>query len=263
MNSSITKAIAQAIYPDIFRQVENMTRLNKKFADDSMKLEEEISELKGSNQMLTKENQSLSELYHEATDVKESPLDAFCRAKYPQITNIRYKQKRSIKGKYYSVELNDLQNPNQFEVRKYKGKCSLGENLYDSCKVIGDKVAKDFTWTDDKNLDSSGDYYLSCEEFIALLKGDCEDHANLVASLISEVGVAYGFFHPNAKTKYGHAFNVFVYMNQLYVLDTVGDFVYLEKFAFASEKYSINYIITKTKTYCVDGSVKFGELAGF
>jgi hypothetical protein len=193
---------------------------------------------------------------------KVNALEDYLSKKYPQIDNIRYNQKRKIAGKYFAVELNQFITPGQFSVQKYKKQIKLSGSLFTDAKLIGDTVSKDLTWTDDKNLDTSGDYYLYAEEILCTKKGDCEDHSFLVSSLMPEIGVAYGFLlNEKGERIGGHAFNIFTYADTLYILDTVGNSAVIQNFN--GQYYSINYIITPTKTFVLDSSVSFGSLAGW
>jgi hypothetical protein len=193
---------------------------------------------------------------------KVNVLEQFCSKNYSQIDNVRYNQKRKIAGKYYAIELNQFITPGQFEVQKFKKKLKLSNSLFTDAKIIGDTVAQLMTWTDDKNLDTSGDYYLYAEEILCLTKGDCEDHAFLVSSIQPEIGVAYGFLlDQNGKRIGGHAFNVFVYADTLYILDTVGNSAYMQNYN--GQRYYINYIITPSKTFALDSTISFGTIAGW
>jgi hypothetical protein len=131
--------------------------------------------------------------------------------------------------------------------------------------VLGSYLSEKFTWTDDKNLDSSGDYYLYPEEILVTMKGDCEDHCFCVASFEPElIGVAYGFFYPNGKgnkENYGHAWNCALIDGELFNMETTGDTCELTKFWDTTSKYDAYFIITKKGTYEIKSSQEFGYLA--
>ena len=187
---------------------------------------------------------------------RESSIDTFCKAHFKKIPNIAYKEKREINGKPYSIFLNEIIQPDSFEVQKFKRGLELTGNALIDAKKIGDKVAQWMTWDSDNNLSKSGDYYLTPSETLCRRLGDCEDHANIVASIGIGLGVAYGY----AKNIGWHAFNVFVYQDILYVLDTVEDSALTS--IYDKSDYDINYIITKDNTYEIDGSLSFGIIAG-
>ena len=73
-------------------------------------------------------------------------------------------------------------------------------------------------------------------------------------------GIAYGFKEEPKGNRYGHAFNVFIYNNYLYILDTVTNSAHIELFK-PNSKYTIHYIITEKNTYKVKGGVSFGKIA--
>lgn len=194
---------------------------------------------------------------------KKPQNETFYGARYKTLENIRYKSKRKVVGKAIDIELNQLFVPRQFEVQKHLKRINCtSKDLYNRAYAVGDYVAKRFTWTDDKNLDSSGDYYLYAEEALVLLNCDCEDHTFTVCSLEPEIDGAYGFYIDSKKVETGHAFNCFVYKDELYVMDTVGNKVEIHKYNDQSN-YRIHYIITQNKTYEVTSGVRFGEIAGW
>jgi len=198
---------------------------------------------------------------------KETLIDNFCNENFTRITNIAYKDKMKFGGKYYSVSLNELITPNAYEVIKFMKTLGVASNNYDLFKKYADKVSQILTWTSDSNLDTSGDLYLYPAQTLAYKKCDCEDHAFLTASLNEEIGVGYGFYYPETKmvnpnNRFGHAFNVFVYNDKLYVLETTGNTGLIEEYNI-EKHYYIHYIVTRDYTYKLDGSIHFGALAGW
>jgi len=211
---------------------------------------------------LTEINKGLRNDIIELKKPKVTALEKYCSATYPEIENIRYNQKRKIKGKYFAVELNQFITPNQFEVQKFRKKLKLSGSLFTDAKIIGDNVALKIKWTDDKNMDTSGDYYSYAEEVLCMGEEDCESHAAVVSSINPEIGIAYGFLLNEKGEKIGgHAFNIFVYAGSVYILDTVGNSATIQ--LYNGQYYSINYIITQNKTYAVDSSCTFGSIAGW
>jgi len=197
---------------------------------------------------LIEENNSLYGQVHPITLVEE-----FCnRQKYEEIPNPVYAQKRGFKNKKYSLFLQELHTPFSFEVTNLRK--TIGS---DEPTTIVRYIAKNFTWKSDKNLANSDDYYLLPSETIALSAGDCEDFAFLLSSLNRDIAIAYG---SHSIAGY-HAFNLFVFDDELYVLDATNEKNPILKYA--NSEYRINYIITFQKTYIVDGSVNFGTIAGW
>lgn len=104
---------------------------------------------------------------------KTSKIDLYCQENFKKIPMIAYAQKRDIKGKKYSIALNELITPDSYEVIKLMKGISRSDNLNQDAKNVGNKIAKYLTWDSDNNLDSSGDYYLYPNESIARKKCDC------------------------------------------------------------------------------------------
>lgn len=225
------------------------------------KFNPKISELSEQNADFIIQNKLLidekSALLQEIKNLNnDTELDKYCKDNFKRIKNIAYKQKRNIKSQSYSIYLNEMITPNAFEVKKFFKGIDLeqGSN-YDIANRVGKKISANITWIDDKNLSTSGDYYLSPSETLQLREGDCEDHVFISCSVHPEIAGAWGFY----KTT-GHAFNVFVFLNELWILDTVGDTPIILKYK-DQKDYTINYIITRDNTYEVDGSTDFGEIA--
>jgi hypothetical protein len=193
-----------------------------------------------------------------------SELDTYCSKNFKKIAPIAYKQKRDIVGTSYSIALSELVTPNSYEVKTFFKNRIKGDNTLDIAKSIGRTVGRYITWTSDKNLDSSGDYYLYPNETIAMRKGDCEDHAFVCMSGHPEIGGAWGHYL-EGNSKFGHAYNVFIHKGELYILDSsvVGSTYTIGKFEDLKDRYQIDYIITRNASYKVDGSTTFGLLAGW
>lgn len=231
-------------------------------------LNNQIKEFKKSNDGLISDNDRLFQQLKALNDANKSIINEFLESKYLVIENFAYKDKQKFMSKYYSVFLNELITPDAFEVEKIKRKLKLTGNTLTDAQIIGDKVAELLTWTDDKNLDTSGDLYLYPAQAVAYKKCDCEDHSFLTASLQpTQFGVAYGFYYPetfkkNKNNKFGHAFNVFSHDNRLFILDTVGNVGVIEEYT-GLQHYTINYIVTKDKSFSVDDRTAFGTLAGW
>lgn len=188
---------------------------------------------------------------------KPSEIDIYCKEYFEEIPKIAYKQKRKILGKRYIVSLHELITPDSWEVKNINPHIKSELDKLEKMQVLGNIVAKKLVWTDDKNLDTSGDYYLYPNETLTNIKADCEDHAFVMCSLDLEIGGCWGFYN-----NVGHAFNCFIYNNELYILDTVGNTVVIMRYK-GQDLYKICYIITKEHAYGIDLSASFGELAGW
>lgn len=177
-------------FEQIIKKIEE--RDNKPFEDNIASLNQMLkvkqSEVKELNKELEQRNLIIKSLNSELDDTKNkldeiadaldtltkpTDLDLFCGKNYSEIDMIAYKNKRKTSGIGYSIYLNELIQYDAYEVKKFfKGMPYLTNRLRHA-QAIGDKVAKAITWTDDKNLDKSGDYYLYPSETIAAKKGDC------------------------------------------------------------------------------------------
>lgn len=249
------------MYPDIFIDLDfkrdeiNSLKIKLKETSESKELlrqrinvlEDTISDLK----------QSLNALQNELT-VGEGELEKYCMKRFKEIPMVAYKQKRTWQNKDITVALNQLFQYNQFAVVKRRNRLPLTGDVLKDIKKHGDYLAKTLVWTDDKTLAKSGDYYLYPEEILATKKGDCEDHAFALASIVPQTGVAYGFYE-KGDVKYGHAWNVCVVNGKLYHIETTGKKT--EIYDENNSNYIIHYIITSDKMYHVKGNVRFGEIA--
>lgn len=189
----------------------------------------------------------------------DTALEAHCKDVYALIDNLNYENKSNIQGKPIALELNELITPNSFEVMRWKKRLTLTGDLFDRTQRIGNKAARDFTWTDDGILSKSGDYYLFPREMIAYKKGDCEDHAFVVASCDKEIGVAYGFLNGDI----AHAWNVIFYEGRLWHVDTIGDRVEIQPIDRTDSDFEIYFIITQKYTFRVKSGVAFGTIASW
>lgn len=190
---------------------------------------------------------------------KVTDLDKYLNKQGNKIKNKAYKEKRYFKGKPISIYLNELIQRDSYEVLKLKKLINpLGDNI-NRARVIGSKVSRLFTWTDDKKLIKSGDYYVQPNESIVYKKVDCEDHAFVNASLDEEIGVVYGFMTIGNNT-FGHAWNCFVHKGKLYYMETTGNSVN-NILASKADNYDGRFIVTKDSTYQIGKPVAFGKIA--
>jgi uncharacterized coiled-coil protein SlyX len=192
---------------------------------------------------------------------KDTLLEKYCKSNFKQIEMPAYKQKRGIKGVFYTVALNELITPEAWAVHNLKKNIVFdGLTMKEKAVRIGNVVAGKLIWTSDFNLATSGDYYLYPNEALSLVKCDCEDHCFVVASCDLEIGTAWGYLLVNGE-RLGHAFNVFLHEGKLYVLETTGGVA--EIYKHPSSKYEIVFIITKQYAFELKGGVQFGVLAGW
>lgn len=252
MNIPSREDIARFVYPTIFE------------AFDSIK--KDYEGLRELNADLLDENDKRESKLNAKISTLQAQLDAsiikpnFYDKTFTKVENIRYKQKRTWQKIPIDCEINQFIQPNQFEVQRLRKKIGAQESsFYNRVYSTAVYVSKNMTWTDDKSLAASGDYYLYPEEIIVSKKGDCEDHAFLMASLVEGVNVAYGFYLQENGDKFGHAFNVFEENGIIYIIDTVGDVPEVK--VYPDKNFEIYFIITDLATYKLKGGVSFGVLA--
>lgn len=194
--------------------------------------------------------------------LQDTPLEEHCKKTYRLVPNIAYKDKRKHDGQGYPVFLNEMLTPGAWMVKNLLRGVLLTGDTRARVRNVGNIVARRLTWTDDKNLDASGDYYLYPSEVLRTGKGDCEDHAFVMSSALPEdLAVAYGF-RDDGQKPYGHAYNLMLEDGKLYAVDTVGNSVEIEELT-PQSKFTVHYIITQRYTFEVRAGTRFGDLAGW
>lgn len=184
------------------------------------------------------------------------PLDDFCEDMYIKVDKFAYKNKMEHKGKAISVYPNEMIQPELFEVVNARSKIKEPDSRYMWYENVG-RYVSNFKWTDDKDTYGVPDRYEYPNKAIIHKEVDCEGHSAVVSSLEPEIGIAYGYYIQDKKTKYGHAFNVFVCDEQLYILETTG--TKAEIYKYPNPKYDIHWIFTQNSTYqCKARPVQFG-----
>ncbi len=254
---NLRERIARFLVPEIYETLSVTNGLLHNTRDTLDKSHETIKILKDQTddytETISKLNKSL-EICKKEDPIH--PIEEYCKTnKIPQVSNKAYKNKRQFLDKEVSVFINQFITPETFEVLNYKKTIKRGRNINTDAKTIGDKVSIDIKWVSDTSMKGRNDYYLYPEEIIKNKEGDCEDHSFLVSSINPEIGIAYGFLG-----KVGHAFNVFINNNKLYILETTGNLGTVLEYK-KDCGYTINYLITPKKTFVIDGSVEFGSIA--
>ncbi|MGM0641508.1 MAG: hypothetical protein ACQESN_08820 [Thermotogota bacterium] len=245
--------------------------------NDALREEKSILHFEKLNYLnkFTEIEQKYKKLQNKYQDLKNiskdlTPIDIFCdKYDYPKVPNKVYKNKRWFLDKEIRVSLNQLITPNAYEVIKVRKDLELNAlDIYDKADKIGDFVAEKIKWTLDNKIHGKRDFYTYPEEVLKLGKEDCESHSFLVSSIDTDFGVAYGFYNKDG-FKYsdkgtGHAFNVFIKNNNLYILETTGSNAQIHWYnpQEKSEKYHIYFIVTPKFTYDMDKDyrVEFGYL---
>ncbi len=220
--------------------------LNK---DTKDKLSDEINIL--TKQIKKCENDMLMEL--------ESPIDNFLDKITVKIDNIAYKGKRYYKTEEIRLYLNQLITPKAYEVLSAKSEVDKSDDDREYVERLGNWLAQHVKWTSDKETSGKVDYLTYPEEVLVYQKDDCEGHAFVMASFTPTiVGVCYGFLTQNGK-RFGHAWNVLLYKDEIYHVETTGSRVNI--YPWSEEKYEPHFVVTKDNTYQLKTGVSFGKLA--
>ena len=211
---------------------------------------------------LKSEYASLQRIHGEAKEmlnehILPSDLDTFGMEHYEMVKPIAYEQKRDIKGKSYSIALNELITPEAYEVHMFFKGLDLDVDVKSMAKKVGDKISKNLIWRADKDFANSDDYYRMPSETITAVYGDCEDLTAVASSAHKEIGMCWGFF----KTT-GHAFGCFIHESSLYILDfdTINKRAIIKEYN-NQDDYAIHFVITRKNYYKVKSGIQFGELA--
>lgn len=196
-------------------------------------------------------------------EIKVNDVDAYFDKKSPKIPNRAYTNKRTYADYSYTEFVNHYIQPNSYPVLKFKHTYKTfwrdQKEYFETVRLVSNMVNKLVHYTSDKNLNNSVDFYQTPAETLASRKGDCEDFAFLLASLFPQkMGVAYGY---HGKT--GHAFNVFIHNDELWVADTSTSKNRVFKFEEKPHEYTIHFVITPSHTYLVKFGAEFGQLAGW
>lgn len=242
-----------------FRQIETDYAYTKTRLEDARRELETLKETNEATITILKATEEERESLEDELQALEHEVDVFAKSKWPQVPNKAYTNKR---GGEYDTSINEWIQPRSYAVlhllrHHYPYQYA---NKYNEVKALGTRIAQAIRWTSDSNLHNSVDYYQSPAETLSSGKGDCEDHAFVLASALPKtVGVAYGFYSNGV----GHAFNVFVFNEELWIADTVTSECVIHRYNSTGHGYTIHFIITPEHTYMLKPTVEFGRLAGW
>ena len=240
-----------------------LTELQEKYNNECTVSESEINSK--DNQIsdlqvgITALNAQIVALQQQVTSLQDTDtdLEKFCKDLYVQ-REIAYTNKRYIDGKPITEFLRNFITPEACMVVKERKVIPKNNNKVLWYSNVGNHIAQVITWTSDQSISGKLDYYFYPWETLITKIDDCEGHAYLVSSLEPEIAVAYGF-RLIGDDWCGHAFNLFIADNELYILDTVSNNAEIYKFSEVKDiDYKLNYIITKNFCFIVDRSVIFG-----
>lgn len=248
--------LAYYIYPKIFEKYDEYRKAFLTTEREIEVLEKEYSKKNKLYQEALKQKTQLQKKIYDITRINAT--EEFLEKNYKKIPNLAYQQKRKFQGKPISILLQELFTPDAFEIQKVRKRLNMRGDVLDRAKTVGNWTARNFTWTDDRRLDKSGDYYVMPNEAIVYRKVDCEDHAFVNASLEPEIIVAYGFYNVNNQ-RVAHAWNLVFQNNKLYHMETVGNHV--EFYNWDTDKYETYFIVTPSSTFKLKSGVQFGHIA--
>lgn len=245
-----------------FKQIEKDYAHTKTRLEDARREIKTLQETRDATIGLLEDAQQEILILESKAKALENDVDTYARKKHPQIPNRVYTNKRASDGEEYDTSINEWIQPRSYAVQyltrhEHNKKYA---NTYTEVKSIGNLIARTVTWTSDQNLHDSPDYYQSPAETLSTRRGDCEDHAFILASALpTQVAVAYGYY----KDGVGHAFNVFVMNEELWIADTVTSTCQIHRYESDTHDYKIHFIITPKHTYMMKPGVEFGRLAGW
>ena len=199
----------------------------------------------------------LNELFTKYKELQKTknrnPVDLWCESKGYRIEEFGYRDKIFIKDKAIACDLRELITPNSYVVREARKSIGFTQgNSYENYLEVMRFIHRIGTWTDDGRQDN----YFYPNYSLTVKKFDCEDGAFVQASILPELGVAFGFWKRSDGSIIGHAFAVGIYENNLYVFDWIPNKV----MQYNAVEYYIHYIVTQNQVYVVDGSVDFGSI---
>jgi hypothetical protein len=217
------------------------------------------------NDKLRRENARLSgavQLWKDKFDKASSnltELEEYCVTCFEEVPKFAYKEKGIFKNNRYSMYPNELISPESFLVTKCRREVgTIPKDFKAWVLKVGKYVDNRLKWTSDKDTSGNIDTWQDIYATILSKREDCENHSSLAASIEPELGIAFGFCGET-----GHAWNVFMYKDELWCLET--NSVYdrgrnARVFKYKGQsKYKIHFIFTQNKTFqCVTKPVRFG-----
>jgi len=243
--------LARIVYPSIFERAGFLNESLVQWTDIANKHAERNLDLERENYLLAYQVSNQEE--------KLTPIEEYCTKHFKKVNKFAYKDKGRIGSSTFPVYPNEMIQPDSFLVVKERRKIPKATDKFLWYGNIGKHVDKILTWTKDKQVHGFTDIYPTPADTLTLKHEDCDGHAFLVSSIEPEIGLCFGFYK-----KEGHAFNCFVYEQELYILETNAVFDKNKNFKIQKylnqEDYKIHFIFTKDNTYELDGSVHFGEV---
>jgi hypothetical protein len=182
-----------------------------------------------------------------------TPFEVYCAEAYKEIPKFAYKDKFWFEKIMIPVYPNEFITSHSYLIEKARAEIApalIGKTPLTQYKALAKWVDQHIKWTSDMIMFGVEDRYTLPIVGLTLKKEDCELHAFVLASLNPNIGVAFGF-----AGKTGHAFNVTLIDDELYVIETntVTDRGRSSKvFKYKGQnQYQIRWIFTQNHTYKV------------
>jgi hypothetical protein len=257
--------IADLVYPEYVNQINSALNYSEKYHEDALNykhlLEQERKEFDKLNSITEDLNQEVYDLQDKLNELTYTRLEEWLSIKYKEVSKFAYKEKRKYLNIKYSVYPNEMIQPDKYLVVKARNEIGyLSKDLKNAVHKIGKYVDNQLTWKADIDTTGMLDFYHSSCESLVSKKVDCDSHCFLASSLDHiNIGVAFGFCGKTA-----HAFNIFIYENELWCMETNTTANYsnagnTKVFKYDGQSlYKIHEIFTKDRSFIVDNSVVFG-----
>ena len=263
MIENIKNWVLDVFYPDVVERLEH----NKLMAEDIVSLQTKISNLDTKINTINLTKKELKENLKVVAVSFLTPIDDFLSKTYLEVPKFAYNNKRRYNGKLFPVYPNEMITPDSYYAVKLREELSpLSDNTRDRALVIGRRIDRGIRWVSDLETTGMDDFYHYIAESIIDGRSDCESQCFAVSSIDPDnFGVAFGNTQKDNKGTW-HAWNVFVYNDELWVLETnsVANFpnggnTWIRKVK--DSNYTMDWIFTKHKTYRARGSTHFGTIA--
>ena len=278
--NKLRKQVANLIYPEIFinylgaiQDYNNIKNNKNSIIEKNIKdfnnvcivldsknklifdVEKELED--SQNIVLQLQNKNIELLKKVDTDTE---FEKFCKSKFKVVENFAYADKRRYNDIKYPVYPNEMIQPNKFIVEKFRSKLKKCYSTKSKAIKWGQAVDDRLKWTRDRDTTGMSDYFSSPVESLLEFKKDCEDHSILMSSLSDDFGMCWGFCNGG-----GHAFNCFIYHNELWCVETNSIFDNnrnVRVFKYEGQTiYDIHWIYTKKYTFrCKDNPTIFGKI---
>ena len=255
----IKQWVLDNFYPEVVKELDIL-------GSDIITLQNKINSLSTKINTINLTKAELKEQIQEMSKSFLTPIDDFLAENYQEVSKFAYNNKRRYNGKQFPVYPNEMITPDSYYAVALRKELSpLSYNIKDRALDIGRRIDRAIRWVSDEDTTGMPDFYHYIAESIIDGRSDCESHCFAVSSIDPDnFGIAFGNTQKDNKGTW-HAWNVFVYNNELWVLETnsVANFpnggnTWIRKVK--DSNYTMDWIFTKHKTFKVRGSTHFGHI---